>query len=88
MKDARSLCDNYADYVILNRTYPLIAPYTNDPRYQNIPRCLKVQESSGWGGVVPVEGINDIPDPTMKFKLLMELTTFTMNKVIQQRSKK
>jgi len=78
MKDARSLCDNYADYVILNRTYPLIAPYTNDPRYQNMYPAVKSSKSSGWGGVVPVEGIDDTPDPTMKYKLLMELTTFTM----------
>jgi intracellular sulfur oxidation DsrE/DsrF family protein len=78
MKDARSLCDNYGDYLIYNIVYPQIQSYISDPKYKNMYPAVKSSKTSGWGGVVPIEGINDIPDPTMKYKLLMELTTFTM----------
>ena len=78
LEDAKSLCDNYSDYFIYNKTYPLISPYISDPKYQNTYPAVKSSKVMGWGGVVPVEGIDEAPDPTIRYKLLMELTTFTI----------
>ena len=78
LEDAKSLCDNYSDYFIYNKVYPLISPYISDPKFQNMYPAVKSSKVTGWGGVVPVEGIDEAPDPTMKYKLLMELTTFTV----------
>lgn len=78
LEDARSLCENYGDYFIYNKTYPLISPYTSDPKFQNMYPAVKSSKTMGWGGVVPVEGIDEAPDPNLKYKLLMELTIFTV----------
>jgi peroxiredoxin family protein len=78
MQDAKSLCDNYSDYLIYNKVHPLVSPYISDPKFQNMYPAVKSSKVMGFGGVVPVEGIDEAPDPNMKYKLLMELTTFTI----------
>ena len=78
IEDAKKLCDNYGDYLIYNKVNPLITPYVSDPKLQNMYPAVKSSKAMGWGGVVPVEGIDEDPDPNMKYKLLMELTTFTV----------
>ena len=78
LDDAKSLCRKYSDHLVYNKVYPQIQPYVNEAKYKNMYPAVTSSKSSGWGGVVPIEGIDDVPDPTMKYKLLMELTTFTV----------
>lgn len=71
--DATALTDKYALYKIYTDVFPLMAPLTNDRRYRTMFPAIK---SYKWAGVAPVEDIDERPDPTMQYKLLVELTSF------------
>ncbi|HEX2684354.1 MAG TPA: DsrE family protein [Ferruginibacter sp.] len=75
VEDAKNLSENYRDYIIFNKILPLVMPYTNDQRYKTSFPAIK---GNTWGGVVPVEVIDEVADPDMKYKFVMELTGFAM----------
>ncbi len=72
-EDAVTLCTHYFDYTIFNSIYPLAKPYVTDPRYNKYYPVIKGAE---WSAVFPVNNVEEIPDPAMKYKLLMELVDF------------
>ena len=72
-EDAQSLCDKFISYSVYNKIFPLMSLYTNDPKYQTMFPAIKGYK---WAGVAPVQNITELADPTMKYKLLMELTGF------------
>ena len=71
LEEAQSLCDKFACYTLYNKIYPLMTSLI-DQYKQTFPAIKSVK----WAGVVPVHGIDEIPDPTMQYKLLFELTGF------------
>ncbi|MEO6252476.1 MAG: DsrE family protein [Ferruginibacter sp.] len=75
LTDAKDFFTYYRDYIIYNKLLPLTMPYTTDPKYKKSFPAIK---GNNWGGVFPVEGIDEIPDPKQQYKLLMELTSFGM----------
>lgn len=73
MDDAKSLADKYSLYKIYNEIFPLMSPLLNAPEYRESFPAIRGYK---WAGVVPVKGIDELPDPTLQYKLLMELTSF------------
>jgi len=72
-EEAQSLLDKYFAHSVYGKIYPLMSPYTNDPKYQMMFPAIKGYK---WGGVAPVQNVTEPADPNMKYKLLMELTGF------------
>ena len=72
LEDARSLCDKFAYYTLYSKIYPLMTSLIDDQYKQTFPAIKSVK----WAGVVPVQGIDEVPDPKMQYKLLFELTGF------------
>jgi intracellular sulfur oxidation DsrE/DsrF family protein len=72
LEDSRSLCGNFLYYSFYKKTIPLILPLIDDRYRQTFPAIKSVK----WAGVVPIESIDEIPDPGMHYKLLFELTGF------------
>lgn len=72
LEDSRSVCEKYSTYFIYSRVYPLMSSQI-DPQYRQTFPAIK---GNKWGGVVPVQGIDEMADPNMQYKLLMELTGF------------
>lgn len=77
MEDAVGFLKNYSEHMILNKIRPLALPYVSDPKYQV---SFPVFKSNNWGGVYPVGDIDEVPDPNMQYKFVMELTSFGMPK--------
>ena len=48
-------------------------PSINNPKYQMMFPAIK---GYNWAGVVPIQGVDEMTDPNLKYKLLMELTGF------------
>ncbi|HKC36214.1 MAG TPA: DsrE family protein [Chitinophagaceae bacterium] len=72
-EDAQSLCDKYIWYSVYDKIFPLMLLYTGDPKYQMMFPAIKGYK---WAGVAPVQNVDELADPNMKYKLLMELTGF------------
>lgn len=72
-EDAIKLCNNYFDYAVFNSTFVLTQPYVADPKYKKYYPAIKGEE---WSAVFPVNNVEEIPDPNMKYKLLLELVDF------------
>lgn len=72
-EDAASLLDNLSAYLLFKKIYPLMSPLTQDKKYVQMFPAIKGYK---WAGVVPVQDIDDKLDPTMQYKLLMELAGF------------
>lgn len=72
-EEARSLAEKYSFYTLYKEVFPLISPLTNDVQYRAKYPAIKGYK---WAGVAPVKDPDERPDPTMQYKLLMELTSF------------
>jgi intracellular sulfur oxidation DsrE/DsrF family protein len=72
LEDARSLCDKFAYLTLYSKIFPLVTSLIDDQYKQTFPAIKSVK----WAGVVPVQGIDEMPDPNMQYKLLFELTGF------------
>jgi len=74
LEDTRSLCDKFCYYSVYKIIHPLMLAMI-DAQYRETFPAIK---GNKWGGVVPVQGIDEIPDPDMQYKLLFELSGFAM----------
>lgn len=72
LEDARSLCDKYAMYTF-NKQIMLLTGSLIDKKYRSTMPAIK---SVGWAGVVPVERVDEIPDPNLHYNMLFEITWF------------
>ena len=72
LDDARSLCDKYAFYSF-NKRIMLLTSSLIDKKYRTTFPAIK---AVSWAGVVPVEHIDEIPDPNMHYNMLFEITGF------------
>jgi len=72
--DAKELSHKYSNYTYYNQVYTLISPIISDPQYR--PMYPAIKEAKYMAGVAPVKEIDEKPDPTIRYKLLMELTSF------------
>jgi intracellular sulfur oxidation DsrE/DsrF family protein len=72
--DAKELCHKYSSYTYPNQIYSIISPVMNAPQYQAMYPAIK--EAKFMAGVMPVKEIDEKPDPNIRYKLLMELTSF------------
>ncbi len=77
LADAKDFLPLYRDWLVYNKILPMASLYTNNQKYKVSFPAIK---SNAWGGVVPVQGIDEIPDPKQQYKFLMELTSFGMPK--------
>jgi intracellular sulfur oxidation DsrE/DsrF family protein len=72
-EDAIELCKSYFDYIVFNSTFTLAQPYVGDPKYKKYYPVIK---GADWSAVYPVNNVEELPDPKMKYKLLIELVDF------------
>jgi intracellular sulfur oxidation DsrE/DsrF family protein len=72
LEDSKSLCEKFFYYSFYKKIIPLTLPLI-DAQYRSTFPAIK---SVSWAGVVPVQHMDEIPDPNMKYKLLFELTGF------------
>jgi intracellular sulfur oxidation DsrE/DsrF family protein len=72
LEESRSLCDNFFYYCYYSKIIPLMLPLIDAQYRQTFPAIKSV----GWAGVLPVERIDEMPDPNVQYKLLFELTGF------------
>jgi intracellular sulfur oxidation DsrE/DsrF family protein len=72
LEDARSLCDKYVSYSF-NKKIMLLTGSLIDKKYRPTFPAIKAVT---WAGAVPVEHIDEIPDPNMHYNMLFELTWF------------
>ncbi len=72
-EDAVKLCNSYFDYTLLNSTFALTQSYITDLQYKKYYPAIKSSERSA---VFPVTNVEELPDPKMKYKLLIELVDF------------
>jgi intracellular sulfur oxidation DsrE/DsrF family protein len=74
LEDSRSLCTDFFHYNFDKKVIPLMSALIGDQYRQKYPAI----KSAKWAGVVPVQPIDEMPDPEMQYKLLFELTGFAM----------
>jgi len=74
LEDSRSLCEKFFYSAFFKKTIPLTLPLI-DAQYRKTFPAIK---SAPWAGVVPVQPIDERPDPNMHYKLLFELTGFAL----------
>jgi intracellular sulfur oxidation DsrE/DsrF family protein len=72
--DAKELCHKYSAYAYYTQVFSLISPIISDSQYQAMYPAIK--EAKYMAGVAPVKEIDEKPDPNIRYKLLMELTSF------------
>ncbi len=72
LEDGKSLCEKFFYCAFYKKTIPLTRSLI-DPKYRSTFPAIK---SVSWAGVVPVEHIDEIPDPNTQYNLLFELTGF------------
>jgi intracellular sulfur oxidation DsrE/DsrF family protein len=72
LDDARSLCDKYGIYNF-NKKIMLLTGSLIEKKYRTTFPAIK---AVSWAGVVPVEHIDEIPDPNMHYNMLFEITAF------------
>lgn len=77
LADAQELSNSYNSHIVYGAIVSLSTPFTNDPKLKPLFPVIK---SYKWASVVPVDGIDEIPDPTLQYNLLMELTSGIKNK--------
>ena len=74
LEDSKSLCEKFFYCVFYEKTIPLTLPLI-DAKYRQTFPAIKTAK---WAGVVPVQPIDEMPDPNIQYKLLFELTGFAM----------
>jgi intracellular sulfur oxidation DsrE/DsrF family protein len=72
--DAKELCHKHSAYTYYNEIYSFVSPIISDSQYQAMYPAIK--EAKFMAGVAPVKEIDEKPDPNIRYKLLMELTSF------------
>jgi len=72
LEDARALCDKYFMYSF-NRKIMLLASPLIDTKYRSTFPAIK---AVSWAGVVPVEHVDEMPDPNMHYNMLFEIAWF------------
>jgi intracellular sulfur oxidation DsrE/DsrF family protein len=72
-EDAGSLLDNLSVILLYKKIYPLISPLLSNKKYVQMFPAIKGYK---WAGIVPVQDVDEKLDPTIRYKLLMELTGF------------
>ena len=72
LDDARSFCEKYFNYSFYKKLMFLMRPLIDNKYRQTFPAIKAVN----WAGVIPVEHIDEIPDPNMHYNMLFELTWF------------
>ena len=77
LEEAKNFCSFYRDYLVYPKIFPLLLPYISEPKYKTSFPAIK---SNTWGGVVPVEGIDEIPEPKLQYDFVMDLSSFGMPK--------
>lgn len=74
LEDSKSLCEKFFYHTLYVQTIPLMVPLI-DAKYRSTFPAIK---SAKWAGVVPVQPIDERPDPNMQYKFLFELTGFAL----------
>lgn len=74
LEDSRSLCEKFFYCVFYRKTVPLTLSLI-DAKYRSTFPAIK---GAKWAGVVPVQPIDEKPDPNVQYKLLFELTGFAL----------
>jgi intracellular sulfur oxidation DsrE/DsrF family protein len=74
LEDGRSLCEKFFYVNFYKKTIPLTMGLIGAKYKPTLPAIKSVS----WAGVVPVEPIDEIPDPNMQYKLLFELSGFAL----------
>lgn len=75
LRDAQTLLRWYSSRLVYDKVTPLSTPFITD----DLKTMYPVIKSGRWAGVVPVEGVDEVPDPKMQYNLLMEITTGIKN---------
>ena len=73
LDDAKMLIAKFGQYSVMNKVFYWVYPVTNAQQYRTMFPAIK---SNPYGGVAPVQDIDDLPDTSMRYKLLFELTGF------------
>jgi intracellular sulfur oxidation DsrE/DsrF family protein len=72
LDDARTLCEKHFYYRFYKQFVSLTATLIDAKYRQTFPAIKTVK----WVGVVPVEHVDEIPDPDMHYNMLFEVTWF------------
>jgi intracellular sulfur oxidation DsrE/DsrF family protein len=74
LDDSRALCEHFFKYSFDRKIVPLTSALIGNQYRSTFPAI----KSASWAGVVPVQPIDERPDPNMQYKLLFELTGFAL----------
>jgi intracellular sulfur oxidation DsrE/DsrF family protein len=74
LEDGRALCEHFFKYTFDRKIVPLTSALIGNQYRSTFPAI----KSASWAGVVPVQPIDERPDPNMQYKLLFELTGFAL----------
>jgi len=74
LEDGEALCEDFFNYSFHKKIVPLTSALIGS-QYRSIFPAIK---GVSWAGVVPVQQIDEKPDPSMQYKLLFELTGFAL----------
>jgi intracellular sulfur oxidation DsrE/DsrF family protein len=74
LDDSRALCEHFFKYSFDRTIVPLTSALIGNQYRSTFPAI----KSASWAGVVPVQPIDERPDPNMQYKLLFELTGFAL----------
>lgn len=74
LDDGRALCEDFFNYSFHKKIVPLTFALIGNQYRSTFPAIKSVS----WAGVVPVQQIDEKPDPSMQYKLLFELTGFAL----------
>jgi intracellular sulfur oxidation DsrE/DsrF family protein len=77
LSDLLPLFDKYFRYSFYKNNYALMSPELSNPKYRPMFPAIKANQK--WGGALPVDVIDEKPDPNLQYKLLFEITNFGMN---------
>ncbi len=70
-KDAQDLINAYNSYTVYGTVVPLARVFMNNLSVKIMYPVIK----NKWSGVFPVNNIDEIPNPSLKYNLLMEITS-------------
>lgn len=73
-EQASNLIGQYVNYKVMEAGYQPASEILKHSKFYPYYPAIK---GYAWAGVVPVEKIDERPDPTMKYKLLVELSSFS-----------
>ena len=74
LEDGKALCEDFFNYSFHKKIVPLTSALIGSQYRSTFPAI----KSASSAGVVPVQQIDEKPDPAMQYKLLFELTGFAL----------